>query len=242
MSNKVNIGNLPNDGTGDSLREFGQKFNNVIENPKFEKMPIIDGTPIGTGYKNIIINGDMTINQRNFNGTSFNDGEFCWDRWEATPSAMTQTIEAGSFINSKAYTLSGLGLPTQVITSPPSGNWRLPEIPRTAREVQLELGTTATPFEVRPIGLELVLCKRYYQKLDYGMRLYTYISAGKTRRLSLVREVEMRAAPTMTQVFVTGGGGTHTSIGTPSTWNFAATGVKEVNEIYVNTATADAEI
>jgi len=32
-------------------------------------------------------------------------------------------------------------------------------------QVQLEAGSAATPFEVRPIGLELSLCQRYYQVL-----------------------------------------------------------------------------
>lgn len=31
-------------------------------------------------------------------------------------------------------------------------------------QVQLETGSTATPFEVRPTGLELLLCQRYYEK------------------------------------------------------------------------------
>lgn len=31
-------------------------------------------------------------------------------------------------------------------------------------QVQLEEGNVATPFEIRPIGLELSLCQRYYQK------------------------------------------------------------------------------
>ena len=34
--------------------------------------------------------------------------------------------------------------------------------------VQLEVGTVATPFEQRPIGLELSLCQRYYWKLGPG--------------------------------------------------------------------------
>jgi hypothetical protein len=33
--------------------------------------------------------------------------------------------------------------------------------------VQLEIGDTATPFEHRPLGLELELCKRYYEKVYY---------------------------------------------------------------------------
>ena len=198
MSNKVNIGNTPNDGTGDSLREFGQKFNNVIENPQFEKMPEIDGTPIVTGFKNVVINGDMRINQREFDGSSFSDGDYCWDRWQSTLSGMTQIIEEGNFVPSVAYTLSGVGLPVQIITSPSSGNWTLPEMPRTVKNVQLELGTTATPFEVRPIGLELMLCQRYYQIYPRQTYLYMYQKSGTKKQVSMPRTVTMRIAPTET--------------------------------------------
>jgi hypothetical protein len=34
----------------------------------------------------------------------------------------------------------------------------------TYDDAQLELGSVSTPFEHRPIGLELMLCKRYYEK------------------------------------------------------------------------------
>jgi hypothetical protein len=36
-------------------------------------------------------------------------------------------------------------------------------------DVQLEKGAVATPFEVRPIGVELALCQRYYQVLGTGV-------------------------------------------------------------------------
>lgn len=35
--------------------------------------------------------------------------------------------------------------------------------------VQLETGTVATPFEARPIGIEEMLCKRYYEKLSFAV-------------------------------------------------------------------------
>ncbi len=35
-------------------------------------------------------------------------------------------------------------------------------------DVQLEVGSVATPFERRPIGTELALCQRYYQKSNAG--------------------------------------------------------------------------
>jgi hypothetical protein len=67
--------------------------------------------------------------------------------------------------------------------------------------VQLEAGAVATPFEQRPIGAELALCQRYYQRTTStagdqtfaaGMYLNTTLPLG-----ALVFPV-MRAAPTIT--------------------------------------------
>ena len=57
--------------------------------------------------------------------------------------------------------------------------------------IQLEEGPIATPFEQRPIGLELALCQRYYQK----RAMYVGATPSSMR-------IDMRAAPTIT------GGGT----------------------------------
>jgi len=37
---------------------------------------------------------------------------------------------------------------------------------KTLQNVQLEAGSVATPFEYRPIGTELALCQRYYQRIN----------------------------------------------------------------------------
>jgi len=42
--------------------------------------------------------------------------------------------------------------------------------------VQLEEGNVATPFEVRPIGLELSLCQRYYEKLVFPSGRYAFFA------------------------------------------------------------------
>jgi len=63
-------------------------------------------------------------------------------------------------------------------------------------EIQLEEGTVATPFEHRPIGMELSLCKRYAQKIGV-------LVLAKMRELDRHRTghytfpVEMRATPTV---------------------------------------------
>ena len=53
-------------------------------------------------------------------------------------------------------------------------------------QVQLEEGSVATPFDVRPYGLELALCQRYAQILttnavsDYDLRPSMRVSPTKT--------------------------------------------------------------
>jgi hypothetical protein len=67
--------------------------------------------------------------------------------------------------------------------------------------VQLEAGSVATPFEVRPYATELALCQRYYWQwttttqhmLGFGF----YQSAGPLAYASTNLPVPMRAAPTL---------------------------------------------
>lgn len=63
-------------------------------------------------------------------------------------------------------------------------------------QVQLEEGSAATPFEQRPIGMELGLCQRYYQQLEPS--IYSGTSNGTTQVASVgvPLSVSMRATPT----------------------------------------------
>ena len=62
-------------------------------------------------------------------------------------------------------------------------------------QVQLEAGSVATPFEMRPSGVELALCQRYYQT-GY-MRVRGTLTSGSIECSSQL-PVTMRAQPTMT--------------------------------------------
>lgn len=62
-------------------------------------------------------------------------------------------------------------------------------------QVQLEAGSTATPFEVRPHGVELALCQRYYQ--TGIMRLRATLFSGTIEATNQL-PVSMRATPTVT--------------------------------------------
>jgi hypothetical protein len=78
--------------------------------------------------------------------------------------------------------------------------------------VQLEAGTTASPFEYRQYGTELALCQRYYAVIkDPVCRgVGTGGTAGGASRLSVIYPTTMRAAPSIT------------STGTFNFWNGAS--------------------
>jgi len=65
--------------------------------------------------------------------------------------------------------------------------------------VQLETGTVATPFEIRPYGTELQLCQRYYEEQSYqgGNMMLTVNQAYSTTAThgSFFYKVKKRAAP-----------------------------------------------
>lgn len=142
----------------------------------------------------------MRINQRGVTIAAAANGSYGPDRWKKVgASNMTQIVEAGNFIPNSTYTLSGTGVTTQQIISPASGNWTLPNIPIAATNVQLEEGSIATPFEQRPIGLEMSLCERYYEHVT-GVALTT------THSTFMMRQTK-RVVPTLLLVSISTGTG-----------------------------------
>jgi len=70
------------------------------------------------------------------------------------------------------------------------------------QDVQLELGSIATPFERRPIGTELALCQRYYQNIvtpnsttDFNGLMVR--ESTTVARASVYLPVSMRATPAL---------------------------------------------
>ena len=65
--------------------------------------------------------------------------------------------------------------------------------------VQLEPGSTATPFEHRPYGTELAMCQRYFGSYPQTNGTYWYnISTGGYRRMHYNFPVIMRSTPSCT--------------------------------------------
>ena len=81
--------------------------------------------------------------------------------------------------------------------------------------VQLEVGSTATSFDYRPYGTELMLCQRYYEKTvtNTGLIWTGDATNGNNYYLTGLFFVLKRATPTFTG---TGTGGTGFSAGAPA--------------------------
>lgn len=168
-----------------------------------------------TGFRNILLNPYIAngINQRNIaNWAAVAIGAYGYDRWKKVDANnITQIVEAGNFLPSATYTLSGTGVTTQQLTSPVSGNWTLPNIPITATGIQLELGGIATPLERRPLGLELSLCQRYFQNLPTLNVDYYASTVGVSGYQSICFAVDFRVTPTMGGIPTPSGGGANSS-------------------------------
>jgi hypothetical protein len=109
---------------------------------------------------------------------------------------------------------------------------------------QLEPGPVATPFEQRPIALELSLCQRYYQKFQYsndGSVLYFSQVSPTVRMISGMFPVQLRVAPTY---FATLSAGTANAAEATTRTYFISTlqGPEVITSVYVDLFTADAEL
>lgn len=119
--------------------------------------------------------------------------------------------------------------------------------------VQLEVGSTATSFDVRDFGRELIMCQRYYQSIPYP-RTFMSVSGATSFYSSVYYLVSMRVAPTITLPSYSGNVVLNSSE-TPTTpgyqWNAAnitvnsfslRAGTANIGGIVEGTATATAEL
>jgi hypothetical protein len=109
--------------------------------------------------------------------------------------------------------------------------------------VQLEKGSVATPFEVRPFATELALCQRYYwaHQGGTGLKMSPDSTNSTSRYFSSFLPVTMRASPTPTATVSTGGPGTN--YGTSATmYGWQVSGVATTTSVDISVMTASAEL
>jgi hypothetical protein len=212
-------------------------------------VPSLNGGQLA-GFRNVLINGAVTINQRGVTYAAAAVGGYWADRWKKTAGGMTQVVEEGNFIPGAVYTLSGKGVTTQQVTAPASGDWTIPDVPATATEIQLELGIVATPFERRLIAVELTLCQRYYEQSYSGANISQYsgnVTAGSAYYANVGYNTTKRAAGTISLTNLGGNTGfsaTPGAVGSSSTGGFreqrsaSATG----SGAYLSSWTCNAEL
>lgn len=129
-------------------------------------------------FGTLVDNGSFTVTNASLNTSTF------------TKFSRTLTIPAGS---------SALGLKLEFEANQAGAANAYYDL----AEVQLEIGSYASEFDHRPVGEELQLCKRYYQKFggDVTTDIYvtSYTTASGVYAQSFILPVEMRAAPTFTK-------------------------------------------
>ncbi|RYA23894.1 hypothetical protein CRU96_05665 [Malaciobacter halophilus] len=208
-----------------------------------------------TGFKNLIRNGCKRVNQRGASSISAKVNAYNLDGWYYDGTNFTQYIEAKDFVLSGTYTLSWVGTATAKVNgvSVPNGG----QITLTANTqyavkfnssdfifAQLEYGNKKTNFEIRPLILEVLLCKRYFE-ITYNA--YDGHSASTGWQSSYTKFVTKRATPSVSIeiLYKSDYFGTDTIIQYP-TENGAITGVKQTTPNraanYYIKVTADAEI
>ena len=110
---------------------------------------------------------------------------------------------------------------------------------------QLESGPIATPFEHRPIGLELSLCQRYFYSFSFSTQndfIYCTQYRSDNRGATVQFPVTMRTSPTVDSALSVGAE-SFSSLGSNKYWIIAVEKSYDSSDgIYIAEFTADAEL
>lgn len=199
-----------------------------LSSPTFAGTPTVNGVAFSgySGFKNYIINGKKQINQRGSTSTDNSYNQDRW--YKVGNNWYQGIEGDNNLINGKTYTLSWVGNATasyyigsatsatinsQSFTTIANGSsftltisagqnlwikFSSDATGSTFNFVQLEEGSVATPFEHRPIGLELSLCQRYYEKGYVSFTSYSAAGSGfgQVHKFNTVK----RIVPTITNI------------------------------------------
>jgi hypothetical protein len=137
------------------------------------------------------------------------------------PAGGVEQVVEGNNIEGGTYTLSWAGTATATVNGTAVANGATIALTAatnatvrftggTVSKAQLELGTVATPFDMRLYPVELALCQRYYQTVFFDYTAYG--TTGSNMTCGTVLPVPLRATGTATYV----SSANLTNAGTPS--------------------------
>jgi hypothetical protein len=201
--------------------------------------------------------GTYSIFIRNYNDTSSYIKDFTIDSantWEykAIPVDLNDTVGVWALTNTKAisvgFTLScGTTFRTSTLGQWISGNYICSNnVSNTFQQsvnnifvisqVQLEVGSVATPFDHKPIDQELLDCYRYYQKIVVNHATGTYTQTGAGTIYSDIFINKMRTTPSLV---ITNPSMWYTGIGwtTPTATNLSTPQADRVRLLFQTTNT-----
>jgi len=177
-------------------------------------------------YRNAIINGNMNVWQRSTSSTTL--GYTTADRWWINNGGGTTTIAREATIVparfqyamkwTQATTANVVGIQSiesincthlagQTVTvsgyfaASASTSFTIDLLSSTSVDIQLEVGSTATPYEFEPFETTLRKCQRYYFRIAGG-HIYTRLGIGHAFSTTnavpmILHPVPMRSAPTV---------------------------------------------
>lgn len=188
---------------------------------------LVESGPLA-GFRNLIINGNPTINQRAYvsGAATAIANQYTLDRWRVVTSGqsaswtdvagirsvtapaggMEQVVEGASILPG-VYTLAWTGTASALVNGAAVANGGQVSLPGNTNATirfsggtfslaQLEPGPLKTPFEMRPAGLELALCQRYFTRVSAVLNFSGYATgAGAGLYQYIYFPVAMRAAP-----------------------------------------------
>jgi hypothetical protein len=150
------------------------------------------------------LGGNVTASVVTGKGTDQTAAQFFAGTASGQATAGTATVTPTTTLTRYSLTVSIPSDATQVAVMFQNAGWSgsgAPQDIAAITGVQLELGSTSTPFEHRHQGLELLLCKRYCQAF-YGTNSAVSFptrgapGSGNALWLSIVYSTEMRSSPT----------------------------------------------
>lgn len=181
-------------------------FRNLLINGNFQinQRGYASGTNVGAANTYTLDRWRVVTSGENVTFSASGNG----NQITAPAGGIEQVIE-GINIGGGTYVLNWTGTATATVngtarakgesfTLPANTNATVRLIGGTASQVQLEPGTVPTPFEHRPIGAELALCQRYYERIGFRVDTATS-SAADFGSVTLRFASEKRATPTITR-------------------------------------------